>query len=114
MQIQLQKLFAMFDAQNPLAKEDREYIQYAVEVEQTLRDLEAHLHESDAPVEIAQYTLETACRFYGGDWCGLFIVDLDLKLWSPYWWYNNAAEDKTTSLPNSCTDGYTPSGKMSR
>lgn len=90
----------MFDAQNPLAKEDREYIQYAVEVEQTLRDLEAHLHESDAPVEIAQYTLETVCRFYGGDWCGLFIVDLDLKLWSPYWWYNNAAEDKTTSLLN--------------
>lgn len=100
MQNQLQKLFAMFDGQKPPSKEGREYIQYAVEVEQTLRDLEAHLHESDDPVEIAQYTLKTACRFYGGDWCGLFVVDLDLKLWSPYWWYNNATEDKTTSLLN--------------
>lgn len=100
MQNQIQKLFAMFDTQKPPTKEDREYIQYAVEVEQTLRDLEAHLHESDDPVEIAQYTLETACHFYGGDWCGLFVVDLDLNLWSPYWWYNNAAEDKTTSLLN--------------
>lgn len=100
MQNQIQKLFAMFDAQKPPTKEGREYIQYAVEVEQTLRDLEAHLHESDDPVEIAQYTLETACRFYGGDWCGLFVVDLDLNLWSPYWWHNNAAEDKTTSLLN--------------
>ena len=47
MQNQLQKLFAMFDGQKPPSKEGREYIQYAVEVEQTLRDLEAHLHESD-------------------------------------------------------------------
>ena len=100
MQNQIQKLLAMFDAQKPPMKEGREYIQYAVEVEQTLRDFEAHLHESDDPVEIAQYTLETACHFYGGDWCGLFVVDLDLNLWSPYWWYNNAAEDKTTSLLN--------------
>ncbi len=98
MQNQLQKLLAMFDSQRPPLKEAREYIQYSAEVEQTLRYLEAHLHESDDPVEIAQYTLKTACKFYGGDWCGLFVVDLDLKLWSPYWWYNDSVEDKTTSL----------------
>lgn len=90
----------MFDGQKPPTKEERKYIEYAVEVEQPLRDLETYLHESDDPVEIAQYTLETACHFYGGDWCGLFVVDLDLKLWSPYWWYNKAAEDKKTSLLN--------------
>lgn len=98
MQNQLQKLLAMFDSQRPPSKEARQYIQYSAEVEQTLRELEAHLHESNNPVEIAQYTLKTACKFYGGDWCGLLVVDLDLKLWSPYWWYNDSVEDKTTSL----------------
>lgn len=46
MQNQLQKLLAMFDSQRPPSKEAREYIQYSAEVEQILRDLEAHLHES--------------------------------------------------------------------
>lgn len=46
MQNKPQKLLAMFDSQRPPSKEAREYIQYLAEVEQTLRDLEAHLHES--------------------------------------------------------------------
>ena len=46
MQNQLQKLLAMFDSQQPPSKDARQYIQYSAEVEQTLRDLEAHLHES--------------------------------------------------------------------
>ena len=57
MQSQLQKLLAMFDSQRPPSKKAREHIQYSAEVEQTLRDLEVHLHESDDPVEIAQYNI---------------------------------------------------------
>lgn len=54
---------------------------YAMEVEQTLSGLEAHLHESDDPEDIAWHTMETACRFYDGDWCGLLEIDMELKLW---------------------------------
>lgn len=100
MQNQLHKPFEESPRQKSPSQKETAYIQYSIEFEQTLRELEECLHESDNPVEIAKRTLETACRFYGGDWCGLFVVDLDLNLWSPYWWHNNAAEDKTTTTLN--------------
>lgn len=100
MQNHIQDQLSLFDFQQPSTSADQDHFQYALEFEQTLRKLEERLHESDDPVEIAKCTLETACRFYGGDWCGLFVVDLDLNLWSPYWWHNNASEDKTTTTLN--------------
>ena len=42
--------------------------------------------------------LEAACKFYDADWCGLIQVDLDLRLWTPFWWHNTGVEDKTTIL----------------
>lgn len=74
---------------------DQEYIQYCIELEQTLKLLEAHLHDSDDPQEIGQSVLKTACEFYGGDWCGILEVDLDLGLWKPVWWYNAGHQDNT-------------------
>ena len=32
------------------------------------------------------------------DWCGLIQVDLDLNLWTPFWWFNAGATDKTMLL----------------
>lgn len=98
MQNQLQKPFEQSTKQIVRSQEDTEYIQYSIEFEQTLRELEEHLHESDDPAEIAHYTLETACRFYDGDWSGILVVDLDLNLWSPYWWHCESVEDRTTVL----------------
>lgn len=98
MQNQLQKPFEQSKKPKVPSQEDTEYIQYSIEFEQTLRELEEHLHESDDPAEIARYTLETACHFYDGDWGGILIVDLDLNLWSPYWWHCKSAEDRTTIL----------------
>lgn len=71
---------------------------YAKRFEGTLRDLEAHLHETDDPEEIITRTLSTACEFYQGDWCGFIEADLDLNLWTPTAWYNMYDEDKTTQL----------------
>lgn len=42
--------------------------------------------------------MQTACEFYGADWCGFLEVDLDLELWTPYWWHNVSPEDKTMDL----------------
>ena len=52
--------------QNP-EQEQTEYIQYAQEVENTLRLLESQLHESDDSDEIIQMVMKTACEFYQGD-----------------------------------------------
>lgn len=77
---------------------DEEHIQYCIELESTLKQLESHLHTSDDPQEIAMKTLRTACDFYGGDWSGILEVDLDLDLWTPVWWYNAGDHDRTKEL----------------
>lgn len=79
---------------------DSEYTRYAKDVEKTLRNLEANLHNSDDPEEIAMFTLRTACDFYKGDWTGILEVDMELNLWTPYWWYNMGSDDKTKVLLN--------------
>ena len=61
--------------QNP-EQEQAEYIQYAQEVEGTLRILEAQLHESDNSDEIIHNVMKTACEFYQGDWVGFLELDL--------------------------------------
>ena len=33
-------------------------------------------------------TLITACEFYEADWCGILLLDLDIGVWRPYWWYD--------------------------
>ena len=80
------------------AQYDMEYIQYCIEQEQTVSNLEASLHESDDPHEIAQKTLRTACEFYGADWAGIIDVDLELDMWTPLWWFNANINDKTQQL----------------
>lgn len=77
---------------------DPEYIAYCIEQEQTVSGLEARLHESDDPKEIAALTLKTVCEFYGADWAGILEVDLDPDIWIPLWWHNTHNHDLTTEL----------------
>jgi DNA-binding transcriptional activator of the SARP family len=77
---------------------DIEYVKYCIENDRTVSALEAKLHESDDPREIAEEALKTACQFYGGDWAGILDVDLDLDMWTLLWWYNANPQDTTTSL----------------
>ena len=83
-----------------VAKEENEYTQYAIEVERTLTKLEIQLHTSDDPEEIAMMALKTVCEFYQADWAGLLEVDLDLNIWTPFWWYNTHPNDTTDEMLN--------------
>ena len=84
----IQKLFGTNkeDAEKHAATEQR---QYAQDVEQTLRLLEQRLHETEDTAASIQDTLQTACRFYQGDWAGFFEVDRTLALWTPCVWHDN-------------------------
>ena len=78
---------------------DSEGIQCALDIERTVNELESQLYYRHIPPkEVALRILEAACKFYDADWCGLIQVDLDLGLWTPFWWYNDGPEDKTTVL----------------
>lgn len=80
--------------------EKKRFIQYALDFEQTLRQLEEYLHISDDQEEIINGTLETACEFYQGDWCGFIEVDMDLGLWTTTEWFNKSPDDKTKDFLN--------------
>ena len=78
-----------------------ENVQCALDIESTMNELETQLYYRHLPPkEVAMRVMETACKFYDADWCGLIQVDLDLGLWKPFWWYNDGPEDKTTVLTN--------------
>ena len=79
-------------------KEHREHINYALALGNTLSSLEAEAHESDDPIYIITHTLKSACDFYGADWSGFLDVDLDLRLWTLFMWYNASPEDKTSVM----------------
>lgn len=69
-------------------KMDQEHVAYALAFEKALSSLEAEAHESDDPNYIITRALKSACEFYGADWSGFLDVDLDLRLWTPFMWYN--------------------------
>lgn len=78
-----------------------ENVQCALDIESTMNELETQLYYRHLPPkEVAMRVMETACKFYDADWCGLIQVDLDLGLWKPFWWYNDSPDDKTTVLTN--------------
>lgn len=83
----------------------REYIQYAQDVEQTLSSLESHLHNTDDPEEVIMNMLAAATEFYNGDWAGIMEADLTMKIWSPLWWYNRTTDGMTPNRFQDIEDG---------
>ncbi len=81
--------------------ENTEHLQYAQEVERSLSQLEAGLHNTDDPEEIIQNMLIAATLFYDGDWAGIMEADLTMKIWSTQWWYNRRTNGMT---PNRFAD----------
>ena len=84
--------------QRPEESKKDEYIQYAQELETSLRKLEAGVHESDDSAWIMQNVMKTALEFYQGDWIGFLEVDLELGLWTPTHWYLPGSTDRTLEL----------------
>ena len=95
-----QSLFKKKSGTADFNKSQQEYDQYCRELERTLSALEAALHVSDDPEEIAMMAMKTACDFYQADWAGFLEADMDLGLWSPAWWYNTAPNDQTMDYLN--------------
>mgnify|MGYP000917191898 CR=1 FL=1 len=78
---------------------DTENVQCALDFENTMNELETQLYYRHLPPkEVALRVMEAACKFYDADWCGLIQVDLDLSLWTPFWWFNTGTTDKTMIL----------------
>lgn len=75
-------------------------IDFAVKFVDTLSILESGHQTSDNPEEIAYGAMRIACEFYQADWCGFLTVDLELGLWTPYWWYNTKPIDRTLESIN--------------
>ena len=92
------------------AKISAEKVEFALEFVDMLAMLETNLHASDDPKEISHSAMKMACDFYQADWCGFLIADLDLGLWTPYWWYNTNPQDRTELL----TDEYESATKLPR
>lgn len=90
--------------------EQDEQIDFALRFVDTLSTLEAALHTSDDPEEIAHGAMRVACDFYEADWCGFLTVDLDLGLWTPFWWYNTKPADRTAAF----TDEFESAAKLER
>lgn len=84
----------------PDSQVSSEKIDFALAFVDMLVDLEASLHASDDPKVIAIGAMKMACDFYKADWCGFLMVDLELGLWTPYWWYNIDPHDRTEVLTN--------------
>ena len=65
-----------------------EYARYSMEIERTFAELQKGLAVCYDPKEVALNVMRVATDFYDADWCGIFEVDLELGIFSPFWWYN--------------------------
>lgn len=76
------------DFQEILSRNGMEAMVYGFRFEEKITSLEARLHSSESPEEIARETLIAAMDFYNGDWCGIVECDLEMEAWYPVLWYD--------------------------
>ena len=67
-----------------------EYARYSMDIERTFTEVQKGLAVCYDPKEVALNVMRVATEFYDADWCGIFEVDLELGIFSPFWWYNRA------------------------
>ena len=65
----------------------KEHVQYAVDTERALHELQKHLALCKTPMEVALSVMEALIIFYDAEWCGILDADADLEVWTSYWWY---------------------------
>ena len=65
-----------------------EYARYSMDIERTFAEVQKGLAVCYDPKEVALNVMRVATEFYDADWCGIFEVDLELGIFSPFWWYN--------------------------
>ena len=57
-----------------------EYVQYAIEIERTLHNMQKELNTCIDPRKAAMLIMRVATEFYDADWCGILDVDMPLPL----------------------------------
>ena len=77
---------------------DQEKIEYAVQFEKVLSNMESHYRSSTDHYKVGISALKMLCEFYGGDWAGVILAELDLSFWRPHWWYRVGDVDRTDEL----------------
>lgn len=65
-----------------------EYVQYAIEIERTLHNMQKELNTCIDPRKAAMLIMRVATEFYDADWCGILDVDMEIVVWTPIWWYD--------------------------
>lgn len=65
-----------------LKNKDWSFLEYAIDFEKNICELESDVHNSDDPEEIANRTLIAGAEFYDAEWCGVVEVDLFLNKWA--------------------------------
>ncbi len=75
-----------------------EYARYSMEIERTFAELQKGLAVCYDPKEIALNVMRVATEFYDADWCGIFEVDLELGIFSPFWWHNRELGNMAKTL----------------
>lgn len=76
-----------------LKNKDWSFLEYAIDFEKNICELESDVHNSDDPEEIANKTLIAGAEFYDAEWCGVVEVDLFLNKWAPKWWYSKKTKE---------------------
>lgn len=66
-----------------------QYARYTMEIERTFTQLQRGLAVCYDPKEVALNVLRVATEFYDADWCGIIEVDLELGVFTPFWWHNS-------------------------
>ena len=54
-----------------------EYVQYAIEIERTLHNMQKELNTCIDPRKAAMLIMRVATEFYDADWCGILDVDME-------------------------------------
>ena len=85
-----------------------EYVQYAVETEHTLHSMQKRLSNCPDPKKAALDIMKVAAEFYHADWCGIFVVDMEIGIWTPRWRYSGEADEMESNECNEyeLSDGY--------
>ncbi len=81
------------EVKNAIESNDWSFIQYALEFEKKLRELEYTMHHCDDPEILASHALTACADFYEAEWCGAVEVDLLKNGWIPFWWHSREKKD---------------------
>lgn len=82
----------------PPSAVNTEQIEYALQFESVLSNMEAHFRNSMDYRGVGINALKMVCEFYNGDWAGVILAELDLSIWRPHWWYKPEDIDRTDEL----------------